>query len=170
MASRSEQGKAALAAFRYSRRLTSYPEAKRTAVAALLARHRTSRVLIFTSDNETAYTIARTHLVMPITCDIDRAERDEALAAFRRSELRALVSARVLNEGIDVPDADVGIIVGGVSGEREHVQRVGRLLRPAPDKRAVVYELVAAGTHEVRKANERRRALAPAIHDAKCSR
>jgi superfamily II DNA or RNA helicase len=72
----------------------------------------------------------------------------------------------VLNEGVDVPDADVGIIVGGVSGEREHVQRVGRLLRPAPDKRVVVYELVAAGTHEVRKGKERRRALVPAIHKA----
>ena len=66
-ASRSERGRAALAAFRYSRRLTSYPEAKRTALSELLARHRSNRVLIFTSDNETAYAIARTHLVMPIT-------------------------------------------------------------------------------------------------------
>jgi len=165
-ATQSEQGREALAAFRYSRRLTSYPEAKRFALAELLARHRTSRVLIFTSDNETAYIIARAHLVMPITCDIDRAERDEVLSAFRRGELRVLVSSRVLNEGVDVPDADVGIIVGGVSGEREHVQRVGRLLRPAPDKRVVVYELVAAGTHEVRKGKERRRALVPAIHKA----
>jgi superfamily II DNA or RNA helicase len=119
-------------------------------------------VLIFTPDNETAYAIAREQLVMPITCEIERAEREQALAAFRAGELRVLVSARVLNEGIDVPDADVAIIVGGVSGEREHVQRVGRLLRPAPGKRALVYELVAAGTHEVRKAAERRRALGPA--------
>jgi superfamily II DNA or RNA helicase len=37
----------------------------------------------------------------------------------------ALVSARVLNEGIDVPDADVAIVVGGTRGEREHVQRIG---------------------------------------------
>lgn len=162
IASRSEPGRAALAAFRFSRRLTSYPEAKRIAVAELLTRHRLSRVLIFTSDNATAYAIAREHLVMPITCDINRAERDQALAAFRAGELRALVSARVLNEGLDVPDADVAIIVGGMSGEREHVQRVGRLLRPSPGKRALVYELVAAGTHEVRKAVERRRALGPA--------
>jgi superfamily II DNA or RNA helicase len=158
----SARGRAAMAAFRYSRKLTCYPEAKRIALAALLARHRTNRVLIFTSDNETAYAIAQSHLVMPITCDIDRAERSEALAAFRRGEISALVSARVLNEGVDVPDADVGIVVGGVSGQREHVQRVGRLLRPAPNKRVVVYELVIAGTHEVRKANERRRALEPA--------
>lgn len=161
MASKSEQGRAALAAFRYSRRITSYPEAKRVAVSELLQRHRASRVLIFTPNNETAYAIAREHLVMPITCDIDRAERELALSAFRTGQLRALVSARVLNEGLDVPDADVAIIVGGTSGQREHVQRVGRLLRPSPGKRALVYELVTADTHEVRKAAERRRALGP---------
>lgn len=49
-----------------------------------------------------------------------------------------MVSAQVSNEGLDVPDADVAIIVGGTRGEREHVQRVGRLLRPRPGKRALV--------------------------------
>ena len=93
--------------------------------------------------------IAREHLVMPLTCDIGRRERDEVLDAFPRGSIRALVSARVLNEGIDVPDADVAIIVGGALGEREHVQRVGRLLRPAEGKRALVYELVTRDTIEV---------------------
>jgi superfamily II DNA or RNA helicase len=73
--------------------------------------------------------------------------------------LRTLVSARVLNEGIDVPDADVAIIVGGTLGEREHVQRVGRLLRPGVGKRATVYELVTMATSEVRRAFDRRRGL-----------
>jgi len=163
MASRSEEGRAAVAAFRFSRRLVSFPEAKRLALTGLLDQHATNRKLVFTPDNETAYAIARAHLVMPMTCDIDRKEREQALAAFRAGELRTLVSAQVLNEGIDVPDADVAIVVGGVRGEREHVQRVGRLLRPAPGKRAVVYELVIANTHEVRKAVERRRSLPPAV-------
>ena len=131
-------------------------------MTALLRQHRDSRVLVFTADNETAYAIAREHLIMPMTCDIDRGEREQALAAFRAGELGALASAQVLNEGIDVPDADVAIVVGGVRGQREHVQRVGRLLRPAPGKRALVYELVIMGSHEVRKSTERRRALGPA--------
>jgi len=158
-AGRSELGRAALAAFRASRMLTNYSEAKRRAVATLLQQHRSRRVLVFTANNAAAYAIAREHLVMPITCDIDRAERERALAAFRAGELRVLVSAQVLNEGIDVPDAEVAIIVGGVRGQREHVQRVGRLLRPAPDKRAVIYELVLEGTHETRKAAQRRQGL-----------
>jgi len=52
------------------------------------------------------------------------------LNLFKEGKLRALVSAQVLNEGLDVPDAEVGIVVAGSKGEREHVQRVGRVLRP----------------------------------------
>jgi len=161
-ASQSAEGRAALNAWRRTRRLLSLTKAKTEAVRSLLSRHRDSRVLVFTADNESAYAIAREHLIMPVTCDISRAERERALAAFRAGELGSLVSARVLNEGIDVPDADVAIIVGGTHGEREHIQRVGRLLRPAAGKRAVVYELVTMATNEARQAAERRRGLAAA--------
>ena len=99
-------------------------------LALLLGHHRAQRTLVFVADNQTAYTVAREHLVMPLTCDIGRTERQEVLDRFRAGSLRALVSAQVLNEGIDVPDAEVGIVVAGRMGEREHVQRVGRLLRP----------------------------------------
>ena len=126
---------------------------------ALLQRHRGNRVLVFTADNDTAYAIAREQLVMPLTCDIGRQERDDVLERFRHGELRALVSARVLNEGLDVPDADVAVVVGGALGEREHVQRVGRLLRPSEGKRAVVYELVKRNTVEVGQARRRRQGL-----------
>lgn len=159
-ASQSLEGRRALAAFRRSRRMLGLTRAKRDAVGSLLDRHRGSRILIFTVDNDAAYAIARERLIMPITCDISRAERDRVLDAFRRGELKALISSRVLNEGIDVPDADVAIVVGGAGGQREHVQRVGRLLRPAPGKHAVVYELVTAATSETRRASERRRGLA----------
>jgi superfamily II DNA or RNA helicase len=164
-ASQSTAGRAALNAWRRTRRLLAFTDAKAEAVRRLLAQHRDSRTLVFTADNDAAYAIAREHLVMPITCDVSRSERERALAAFRTGDLRALVSARVLNEGIDVPDADVAIIVGGTQGQREHVQRVGRLLRPGPGKRAVVYELVTMATSETRQSAERRRALAASCVD-----
>ena len=160
-ASRTAQGRAALASWRTSRRLVSFTRAKAAALRELLERHRHCRVLVFTADNRTAYAVARRHLLMPITCDIGRAERDAALDAFRSGQLRALVSSRVLNEGLDVPDADVAIVLGGTQGEREHVQRVGRLLRPAPGKHALIYELIASGTIEVRQAARRRRGFRP---------
>ena len=125
-------------------------------------------MLVFTADNETAYAIARERLIMPITCDIGRAEREDVLDRFKKGELRALVSARVLNEGLDVPAADVAIVVGGTQGQREHVQRVGRILRPATGKRALVFELVVRRTGEVFQARNRRKGLvsrqAAAVH------
>jgi superfamily II DNA or RNA helicase len=156
---RMPEGRRALAAWRELRRLLAFTDAKRRALRGLLQRHWDSRMLIFTADNDTAYAIAKEHLIMPLTCDIGRQERDDVLERFRRGELRALVSARVLNEGLDVPDADVAIVVGGALGEREHVQRIGRLLRPGPGKRAIAYELVSRNTVEVGQAHRRRRGL-----------
>ncbi len=158
-ASQSEEGRAALAAYRRATRLVALTRGKRRAVGRLLARHRAARVLVFTADNAAAYEISREHLVMPVTCDIGRVEREEVLMRFRTGEIRVLVSSRVLNEGLDVPDADVAIVVGAALGKREHVQRIGRLLRPAPGKRALVYELVAAGTNETYRARARREAF-----------
>jgi len=156
---RTEEGRRALAAWRRSRRIVAFTEAKQEALGRLLGEARGKRLLVFTGDNDTAYRIAREHCIMPITRDIGRAERQQAFDAFRTGELSALVSAQVLNEGIDLPDADTAILVGGRLGTREYVQRIGRLLRPAPDKRAVVYELVTRDTHEVRDAVRKRREL-----------
>lgn len=158
-ANKSVEGRAAVAAWHESRRVIAYTRGKAATVAALLAEHRKNRVLVFTAGNDAAYAIARENLIMPLTCDIQRTERDHVLERFRKGELRALASSRVLNEGIDVPDADVAIIVGGTQGQREHIQRVGRLLRPAAGKRATVYELIADDTAEVRQARFRRLGL-----------
>ena len=160
-AARTDDGRRGIAAWRRARRLLAFPHRKREALALLLARHRAQRTLVFTADNDTAYRIAREQLVMPLTCDVGRREREAALGRFRAGTLRALVSAQVLNEGLDVPDAEVGIVVGGRHGEREHVQRIGRLLRPGAGKQATVYELVVPQSGDARDAERRWGRLAP---------
>jgi superfamily II DNA or RNA helicase len=162
IARKSERGRAAIAAWRGSRALVAYPAGKRAAVRDVLERHRTDRTLVFTADNATAYAIARELLVMPITCDIGRAERTTALERFRSGETPVLVSAQVLDEGFDLPDAEIAIVVGGTSSTRRHIQRIGRLLRPRPDKHALVYELVVQQTSEVQQAKHRRTGLSSA--------
>src|SRR5262249_12983130 len=149
----------ALSAWRSSRNLIALTESKRGAIALVLARHPDAKTLIFTANNESAYAIARELLVAPITCEIGRKEREELLNRFKNGELNALVSARVLNEGLDVPEAEVAVIAGGSLGQREHVQRVGRLLRPREGKRAIVYELVTRESGEVGEARRRREGL-----------
>lgn len=141
-------GRDALAGWREYRALIAYPEGKRAALRDLLARHAGERALVFTSDNATAYAIARELLVMPITHEIARAERTTALARFTAGDLPVLVSSQVLDEGLDVPDADIAIVVGGSGSARRHIQRIGRVLRPRAGKRALIYELVVADTTE----------------------
>lgn len=85
-------------------------------------------------------------LVPALTADIKRTERARVIEAFRKCELPVLVSCRVLNEGVDVPDADVAIILGGTAWDREHIQRVGRVLRPAEGNVGVVYCLLKRGS------------------------
>ena len=158
-ASRTPEGRASLAAWRLSRSVLAFPQAKATALRALLARHAGERTLVFTSDNATAYKIAREFLVLPITCDIGRVERAGMLERFRKGNAPVLVSSQVLDEGLDVPEADIAIIVGGTASARRHVQRIGRVLRPRVGKRAQVYELATHATTEVEQVVRRRRGL-----------
>ena len=68
--------------------------------------------------------------------------------------LSTLRYAKVVD--IEAPDANVAIIVSGSGSVREHVQRLGRVLRKVGDKRAVLYELVTADTHETFTSERRR--------------
>jgi superfamily II DNA or RNA helicase len=135
--------------------LACFPRAKRRLVERLLFRHKALQTLVFTAFAENAYEVATDNLIPVITAETDAKERQYILNAFRRGDLRALATARVLNEGIDVPEASVAIVVAGVLGAREHVQRVGRVLRPAPEKRATVYELITLETTDARRAIRR---------------
>ena len=61
---------------------------------------------------------------------------------FRNGGIRILVSCRCLDEGIDVPDASVGIVLSGAAVTRQRIQRLGRILRRAEGKTsAVLYYL-----------------------------
>jgi superfamily II DNA or RNA helicase len=78
------------------------------------------------------------------------------LEAFGAGTLNVLATSRVLNEGIDLPSADVAVVLSGSQTVREHVQRLGRILRKQDGKQAILYELVVADSTETR-ASERRR-------------
>jgi superfamily II DNA or RNA helicase len=62
-AARSEKGRRAIAAWSRARRLLACPRGKRDLLGSLLERHRDSRVMVFVSDNETAYRVAREFLM-----------------------------------------------------------------------------------------------------------
>jgi len=75
------------------------------------------------------------------------AERDRIFRLFREGKIKCIVSTTVLDEGIDVPDSDVSIIVSSraIKHPRQFVQRIGRIVRPKPNKISYVYILRTAG-------------------------
>ena len=112
----------------------------------LLREHRDNRMLIFTAHNRLAYEISRRHLIPVITHQTAAAERKAILDGFRAGHYRAIVTSRVLNEGVDVPEAKIAVILGGSASAREYIQRLGRVLRKQGNAQAVLYEVIARKT------------------------
>jgi superfamily II DNA or RNA helicase len=154
--SRSDAGRRAMQAYRRQREIAFAAPAKLDYLALLLDRHRADRVLLFTQDNATAYQIARRFLVPVITHETKVRERSEILAGLADGAYGAVVTSKVLNEGVDIPSANVAVVISGSASVREHVQRLGRILRPQDGKHAVLYELVTAGTSETSTSARRR--------------
>lgn len=130
--------------------------AKLDELREILAEYKDSKIIIFTQYNELVYAIAKEFLIPFITHRTSLDERRDVLQGFKDGRYRAIVTSKVLDEGIDVPDADVGVIVSGTGSKREFVQRLGRLLRSREGKRALLIEIVSKDTIEVHASRKRR--------------
>lgn len=129
---------------------------KLDAFEMLLQRHKDDKVLFFAHDNRTVYDLSRRFLVPVITHETPTAERREILRGLESGRWRVVGTSRVLNEGVDMPDVSVGIIMSGTGSVREHVQRLGRILRRGEGKRATLYELVTADSIDTFTSERRR--------------
>ncbi|MDP3274961.1 MAG: DEAD/DEAH box helicase family protein [Deltaproteobacteria bacterium] len=156
MSSRSREGRRAFLAYREQRQAAITPASKLDVLEGLLRQHCNDRAIIFTNDNDTVYRIARDFLLPAITHQTDLKERKEILEAFNKGTYPAVVTSRVLNEGVNVPEASVAIVLSGTGSVREHVQRLGRILRRGENKRAILYEVITENTVEERTSDRRR--------------
>lgn len=156
LSSRSLEGRSAWRAWREQRRIPLQCEAKLHVLEDILRQHQGDQVIIFTADNDTVYRIARRHLIPAITHQTPTRERQRILEGLASGQGRAVVTSRVLNEGVDIPTASVGVVLSGSSSVREHVQRLGRILRKREGKEAVLYEVITAATGEEHSSDRRR--------------
>lgn len=155
---RSQAGRRAMLAHREARAIAFGTEGKLRILADLLAQHYPERTLIFTDDNATVYRISQEFLIPAITHQTAVKERHDILTCFREGTYKTLVASRVLNEGVDVPEASVAIVLSGTGSTREYIQRLGRILRRGKDKDklALLYEVVAENTSEENTSRRRR--------------
>lgn len=153
-------GRAAITAYRRQKQIYQNAQSKLVTAWELVSKHRDDRVIIFTDNNMQAYDLGRQFIAPVISHQTKAKERDLLLKNFDEGTLKVMVTSKVLNEGVDVPEANVAIVLSGSSTVREHVQRLGRILRHRPGKASVLYELLAKDTAEMNVGKKRRR------HDA----
>jgi superfamily II DNA or RNA helicase len=138
-----------------ARQIAYSSESKLDELATLLEQHRDDRIIIFTRYNDLVYDVSDRFFIPSITYTTEKDERQHILKQFKNHSYNAIVSSQVLNEGIDVPDANIGIILSGTGSNREYRQRLGRILRPSGDT-AHLYEIVSSNTGEIRTSTRRK--------------
>lgn len=154
---RDPKAREALLAKQRARDVMMNSEGKVQTLESILDRHREDRVIVFTAHNDLVYRLSERFLIPAITHQTGAAERRDVLQSFRDGAYSRIVTSNVLDEGVDVPDANVAVVLSGSGSEREFTQRLGRILRPKEDGRsALLYEVVSVETAEERVADRRR--------------
>lgn len=117
----------------------------------LVAANKGKRTLIFHEDVEACNLLFSVltengvragvyHSKMTLRC------RAAVLVQYRKGDIDVLVTCRALDEGFNVPETELGIIVASTATRRQRIQRLGRVVRPAKGKAsALIYTLVATG-------------------------
>lgn len=155
---RSSSGRRAMLAHRDSKEIAAGTDGKLRILNELITNHYPEQILIFTNDNATVYRISQEYLIPAITYQTPVKERHHILNEFREGNYKTLVASHVLNEGVDVPDVKIAIILSGTGSMREYVQRLGRVLRKGNqgNKLAILYEVVTEDTSDERTSQRRR--------------
>lgn len=80
--------------------------------------------------------VARIHSQMGTQANCNNLER------FRTGDIRILISCKSMDEGVDIPEVAVGIVLSSTSAQRQRIQRLGRIIRKSKGKtRALLYYL-----------------------------
>ena len=114
-------------------------------------------IIVFAGSNVMAIEVSKRFLVPTILSHTKKRERLAILEGFADGRFPVLVANRVLDEGVDVPEAKVAIVIGGQASTRQATQRLGRVLRRSGTARATLYEVVCESTKEVERSRKRRR-------------
>ncbi len=162
MSGANKEARDALKARQIMNKISGNSVSKIIKLAELLELHKNQKVIIFSQSTEMVETISFQFLIPCITYETEPQERKDILRKFKDGSYTKIVASSVLDEGIDVPDAAVGIILTGTAQPRQFIQRLGRILRPYYDletdtmKKAMMYEIVCRGTNEVSHAKKRK--------------
>jgi superfamily II DNA or RNA helicase len=141
----------------YHRRLSmeARAEAKMRVLEDLFLLHPESPTIIWAANNQMARDISAQFLIPCILSHCGRDERHWILDGFQEGKFKAIVSCKLLTEGVDVPKAKIGISLGGSASTREATQKLGRILRKTGGVSAIFYDVYCAGSSDETRAKAR---------------
>ena len=149
--------RAALKAYRARQAIEDRAEEKLRVLEDLFRLHVGEPCLIFAGSNAMAREVSRRFLIPCLLSHCGKKERIDVLEGLSDGSYPALVANQVLDEGVDLPEVKVAIVIGGTSSSRQAKQRLGRILRRRGNLRARLYEIVCADTKDEQRSRDRRR-------------
>ncbi len=157
LATQDAEARRCLRAFRLKNKIEDRAAGKLRVLEDLFRLHAGEPILVFVGSNITAREISLRFLVPCLLSHCGKRERADLLKGLADGTYPALVANRVLDEGVDLPEVKVAIVLGGTASGRQAIQRLGRVLRKGSGGSAILYEVVTDQTREVTRSRTRRR-------------
>jgi superfamily II DNA or RNA helicase len=150
------EARRAVKAYHAKKSIEERAEEKLRVLEDLFCLHVGEPCLVFVGSNAMAREISRRFLIPCLLSHSGKKERLDVLRGLEAGTYPALVANRVLDEGVDLPEVKVAVVLGGTGSTRQAKQRLGRILRKSGNYRAVLYEVVSGGTKEEQRSRRRR--------------
>ncbi len=154
---RSGQAGIIMRAYREKKSIEDRAEEKLRVLEDLFRLHHGTPMIIFAGSNAMARDVSRRFLIPCLLNHCGKAERIDYLDGLRDGVYPAIVANQVLDEGVDLPEVKVAVVIGGLASTRQAKQRLGRILRRRGEERAILYEVVAKDTNDTGRSRKRRK-------------
>lgn len=154
---RSPESRRAMRAFFAKKSIEERAEEKLRVLEDLFRLHAGEPCLVFAGSNAMARDVSLRFLIPCLLSHCNKHERLDVLRGLEERTYPALVANQVLDEGVDLPEVKVAIVIGGKSSVRQAKQRLGRILRKSGNSRAILYEVICTETNEEKRSRTRRK-------------
>ena len=148
------QEKASAAQFyrsiRERKKIVDFAANKVTEFQKLVLKNLDKRILVFSGANDFTNKLCDSISPLGVAYHSNKTkkQRENALEAFKSGDKNVLCSTKALNQGLDVPNANMGVICGLTSKSLSMIQRVGRLIRFQEGKVGDIYILYVKESQE----------------------
>jgi len=126
-----------------------FSEDKKDTVVKIVENFNTKKIIVFAERKKTLYELKK---LIPSSEVYDPTKSEKVckqiMEDFINNKFKILLTAHALDEGMNIPDIDIGIIHSGNSSKINAVQRLGRLLRKDEDKIPILINLYIENTQD----------------------